>query len=288
MGGESSGGEDDAGWLHVTVLNDSNGNQLQIAYGGGIGSGQSNSSARIVYIYDARIGSYPSYTFQYNNDPIPHLIGIVNSIGTAESYTVTYLSSQTLSSPFSPPSTYGTAALLQSLGVTGLGISHQFQYFAPSTGATSGEFTSVTTPLGGVLQWQHGSFGDGSGRTYRAVQVRQMTPLSGRSQYTWNITTGGGSGTVADLGAGTRKVYTFQTAGPFAGLASSYEERDASNTALVHRTIHGRRTRPATCTWERLRPRSIQARPMPHKARARRRWTSTATSRRRRSMIMAT
>src|SRR5439155_18271056 len=93
-----------------------------------------------------------------------------------------------------------------------LGISHQFQYFVPSSGLTSGELASVTTPLGGLLQWQYGPSSDGSGRTYRAVQVRQMTPLSGASQLTWNITTGGGSGTVADVGAGTQKVWTFQTA----------------------------------------------------------------------------
>ena len=38
---------------------------------------------------------------------------------------------------------------------------------------------------------------------------------------------------MADVGAGTQKVWTFQTAaGPFAGLAATYEERGTSSTLL--------------------------------------------------------
>ena len=41
---------------------------------------------------------------------------------------------------------------------------------------------------------------------------------------------------MADLGAGSSKVWTFGTAaGPFLGLASTYEERNGAGTALLHK-----------------------------------------------------
>jgi len=126
--------------------------------------------------------------------------------GTAESYSFA-VASQALQEPFSLTQ-FGTGSVtvLQSATVTGLSVSHQFQY------NTSGEMTQVTTPLGGVLQWQYRTFAY-TGRSDREVQTRSMKPTSGGTQYTWSVTLDGntarhGSATVSDAGTNTQKAWT--------------------------------------------------------------------------------
>jgi RHS repeat-associated protein len=238
MGSPSAANEPDAGTLYPTLMEDTNGNQITVTYYPGAGgNGASNTSARINQILDARGPSYTtppsvSYSFTYNTDTPPHLTGITNTIGTSEAYTFSYLEGQALYSPFSPPIAFGTTAFLQSVGIT-LGISHSFQYSA------AGEMTQVTTPLGGILQWQYRTYGYANGLNYREVQTRQMKPSASGTLYTWNLTTDTnqnvhGSTTVADLGAGTQKIWTFTTTAgpPFAGLAATYEEHGTSSTLL--------------------------------------------------------
>jgi hypothetical protein len=64
---------------------------------------------------------------------------------------------------------------------------------------------------------------------------------AGGSTYTWNLTldsnpTVHGSAVMADVGAGTQKAWTFQTAtGPFTGLAIGYDERGTSGGSLMHK-----------------------------------------------------
>jgi hypothetical protein len=151
-----------------------------------------------------------------------------SNVGTSESYTFTYLNNQTVSSPFSP--TQNTVAiLLQSATTTGLGVSASFLY-----GLGTGEMTQMTTPLGGSLSWQYRTYTYSGNRSYREVQTRQMTPLAGQTGNTWNITLDNASNlhttaTVADVGAGTSKVWTYTSA----GLTSSYEERETTGASLL-------------------------------------------------------
>jgi hypothetical protein len=239
MGSTSAANEPDAGTRYPTLMEDTNGNQIVVAYYPGAGAGNTaNTSARINQIQDMRGPSYTtppsvSYSFTYNTDSPPHLTGITNTIGTSEAYTFSYLANQALYSPFSPPIAFGNTAFLQSVAVNGLGISHNFQY------SSAGEMTQVTTPMGGILQWQYRTYGYANGLNYREVQTRQMKPSASGTLYTWNLTTDTnpnvhGSTTVADVGAGTQKLWTFQTTSgpPFAGLAATYEEHGTSSTLL--------------------------------------------------------
>jgi len=254
LGVESSGNEEDAGTFYPSVIEDSNGNYILVDYAAGLGVGLAESSARISDIIDTRgvpimTGSFEgwvmegihltppapnhTYTFQYNSDAIPHLTGITSQVNTPESYTLSYAATS-LVDPFAGQS-FGAESMLQSIGNTGMGISHAFQY---SLG--TGEITQLTTPLGGVLQWQYRTYSYSGGRNYREVLTRYMSPLSGGTTYQWNLMLDNSpslhaTATMADVGAGTQKVWTFSTTLPYAGLATSYEEHDNTNTALLHK-----------------------------------------------------
>ena len=251
MNALSSSTEQDAGTLYPTMMEDSNGNQIAINYWQGIGLplNQTNSSSRIKYIYDARRCVYgtqgcwdnnPTYEFayDYNSGPIPHLVSIVNSVGTSESFGFT-MANQMLVSPIDFVTPFGNVAVLQATTVTGLGVGHQFQY----NGA--GELTQVTTPLGGVLGWAYGLYHYSSpydfGRNYREAQSRYLRQSSGGTQYTWTISRDNGayihgSATLADAGAGTQKVWTFDTSGgPTNAFGTAYEEHDASGATLLRK-----------------------------------------------------
>ena len=239
MGSASAAGEQDAGSLYPTLMEDSNGNQIQIDYAIGTGAAVIDTSGRILKIRDPRTangyGAYDTYIFAYNSDPIPHLTGITNQVFTSEQYTFTYNAGQSLTSPFTSNLNFGTTTLLQTVTTTGLSISHAFAYVPGS-----GELSQVTTPFGGILGWQYRGYTYGDGHMYREVQTRTMRPSSGASTYTWNLAldnnpTLHGSATMTDVGAGTTKVWTFQTSGTFAGLTGSYEERDSGNTALLRK-----------------------------------------------------
>jgi hypothetical protein len=126
--------------------------------------------------------------------------------------------------------------VLQTVTVSNLNIAYGLQY-----ALGTGELTQASTPSGGSLAWGYGTYTyAGSGLSYREVQTRQISPSTGVT-YSWNITRDNNPtlhalATVADLGALTSKVWTFGTAaGPFLGLSSSYEERNAAGTALLHK-----------------------------------------------------
>ena len=147
MGANSSGTEQDAGTMYPTMMQDSNGNQVSIAYNTGVGATWTNSSARPSTIQDVRAGNY---TFTYNADPIPHLTGITNSIGTSEKYSFTYTSG-TLVSAFDHATGFGTFNYLQTATATGIPLTTTFAYDSQG----SGELTQVTTPYGGHLRWTY-------------------------------------------------------------------------------------------------------------------------------------
>jgi RHS repeat-associated protein len=236
MGNTSGPNEADAGTRYPTVIEDRNGNQTLLYY---YPNYQSNGgSARLYAIADPRAvnacgGGTFNYTFYfvYNNDSTPHLTNIYDCTYGSGGHTLTYFAPQTLTSPFSSQ-TFGSATFLQTVST----FDNRVQSF---TYGTSGEMTRTTTPLGGSLGWQYRTYTYGNGVSYREVQTRQMTPISGGSTYTWNLTldsnpTVHGSAVMADVGAGTQKAWTFQTAaGPFTGLATGYDE-GTSGASLMH------------------------------------------------------
>ena len=67
MGSVSAGTEWDSGTMYPTLMEDSNGNQVIIAYNAGVGVTWSNSSSRINTIEDVRGNGSADYSFTYNS-----------------------------------------------------------------------------------------------------------------------------------------------------------------------------------------------------------------------------
>jgi YD repeat-containing protein len=216
--------EQDVGTIYPTLMEDTNGNQIQLTYVG--------ASSRIATIIDSRQPYYnPTYAISYNYDYPPHLNAITNYVGTSENYTFV-LGYQRVLEPFNL-NNYSWGYVLNSAAVNGLNISHQFQY------DSSAELTQVTTPLGGVLKWAYqNDYYTGSGRSYRAVQYRYLQAVSGGTTYQWNVQMDAavvwhGVTTLQDVGASTQKVWNFSTNGSsFPGLATAYEEHDTTGVLL--------------------------------------------------------
>ena len=239
---QSASVEQDAGTLYPSQMEDSNGNFIQIQYGGAVGyPSWSNNSSRITYITDARGnpncmycgGGYGStYTLAWSGSGIPHLEWIANAVGTSENYSFS-TTSQTLLDPFTS-SNFGSPAILQSAAVNGLNIATVFQY------DSYGEMTKMTTPLGAYLIWEYDT-NHYATRSYREVSYRQM----GTSLLTifdaWFITRDSnanwhGSATVSDYYAGTTKYWAFSSASDYtAGLAIAYQEIDSPSTVLLQK-----------------------------------------------------
>jgi RHS repeat-associated protein len=246
MGSVSSGGEQDAGTRYPTQIEDSNGNQIFIQYAPGGGSGgAANTSARMQAIYDPRAsGIYngvlqsPTYTFTYNNDLIPHLISISGQPGESYNFNV---ASQTLTAPVGSSGFFGTVGVLQTVTPVGLPTPYAFTY------AGSGEMLFMTTPLGGKLGWTYGNCAYAGSIVQREVQSRSLIDFA-NSAFTngWNFTTGDGcSGsqtyhattTLADVGAGTSKIYTAGT--PIAGyvVPTAYDEVNHDGSKNLHKDL---------------------------------------------------
>ena len=244
MGATSAGTEQDAGTMYPTVMEDSNGNQILLYYNSGLGVTFPNSSARFNYIEDVRAVPNPttrqSYTFTYNTDAIPHLTQINNVLGNgSENYTLGYLENQTLASPFTPATSYGTTTMLQSITVTNLGLSTSFTY---DTTTNSGELTSMTTPYGGKIRWAYVPFTYNGTRTLREAGNRYLTTTSGGTEtaaYVFTRPSGDSSlslhsGLTIDDPSGIgEKAWTFATTGtaPLLGTVTRYEDRPSSTQA---------------------------------------------------------
>jgi len=188
MGAVSSGVEQDAGSRYPTLMQDTNGNQILVRYNQGKESAWPDSSARINQIEDVRATPdastqiYRTYLFTYNYDSIPHLTYIRNVIGYSESYDFSYLSNQTLNSPFSPPVAFGATHYLQTVTIPTVSLTHTFEY-----AAGAGELTKVTFPYGGSLRWAHRQFTYTGNRTFREVQYRYLRPSSGAAELAYQF-----------------------------------------------------------------------------------------------------
>jgi hypothetical protein len=84
--------------MYSTMVQDTNGNQIQIQYKPALGSATVNPSARLDWIWDARAGAYPivTYLFTYGTpscgyqDEVPHLSTISTAMPTNENYAFSY------------------------------------------------------------------------------------------------------------------------------------------------------------------------------------------------------
>jgi hypothetical protein len=187
MGCASGGQEADAGTLYPTIIEDVHGNQIQVTYAPGAGLGVTNTSARINLVADMRAAGTTcpqtappyyyncplhTYFFEYNTDsPVPHLIGVSNTIQTPETFTLQY-GSHAFNPPFGTNSAYAgqTVTLLSSMAVPATGNSYAFSY--DSAGA--GELLQATFPFGGYLAWNYVTFTYSGGRELREVSTRQL------------------------------------------------------------------------------------------------------------------
>ena len=235
MGATSSGLEDDAGTLYPTLMQDTNGNQVTVRYSYGGGTLIPDSSARIARIEDFRGPSGVTYVFGWAGAPDLHISSISSQIGTSESWSFGIQLAARVS-PFDS-SEFGSEGALLSLTRTGVNLSQAFTY------DTSGELTTLTTPLGGSFRWDYRSFTYSTGsRTLREVQYRYLTKAPGAAETTYtlayNDATSGTVHTSTALGdpSGPSRAWLFFTdgTGPFGALAR-YATRTAFSCCAVHR-----------------------------------------------------
>jgi hypothetical protein len=156
MGCVSAGGEQDAGTMYPTLVEDSNGNQIIIHYMPGAGANWTDSSARIASIEDARAVQYTdpstgetlyhSYSFSYvtGGNGLQYLSGIASYVGTTENYTISINHGQPLYSPAGV--SFSTTGLLAAVTTNGLGYTYNFTY---DTTLNDGDLTEVQFPQGG-------------------------------------------------------------------------------------------------------------------------------------------
>ena len=235
MGSLSSGMEEDAGTIYPTVMEDTNGNQISIAYNPGMSLTAANSSGRINYIQDVRAGgcgmpNLCTYNFTYDlsapTQVLPHLTQITNDIASGETYTFSSVA-ETLQSPFAATS-FGSSKFLQSV-TNGINLSTQFAY----TPDNSGGLAKVTMPYGGYLRWVYIDGVHPGSRTQMEVSARYLPKTGGESTYNLTFDNSGSAyvrawAMLQDVDGNAEKKWTFQTNSTQlnAGMVTAYQEYD--------------------------------------------------------------
>ena len=242
----SSGTEEDAGTRYPTLMQDTNGNRIILRYLAGSGVLWTNSSSRILEIEDVRAqldsssGRRWSYRFDYNSSK--HLSGVVNSIGTTETYNFSYQTCSTLQSPWNSQ-TFGETQLLSQVTVSGSNLSHGFSY---SSSPASAELNQINLPNGGFYGWTYATYTNAGGHLVREVLNQTVSPGGTGQDMTYTLThDAGDSGrmvhakTVLDgPGGSARKVWTFLSDGAPSwqvGLNSRFEQQVSSSDSTVLR-----------------------------------------------------
>ena len=237
FGCTSAGTEQDAGYMYPTLIEDSNGNQIDVSYFNGLNTTWPNSSARIRNITDVRppTGAVPAtYDFFYNSDSVPHLTEIVNGIGTGEAYQFSY-ATQSLYSPFSGTG-YSPVATLQGITTTGLGTETSFSY------DTSADLTETVLPYGGHLRWAYTTASYLGSRELYEVADRYLAKDAGgtvETTYAFSHPVGDNNLTVHsattlnDPDGRGQKTWSFNTSGTYVGYASQYQALDLPTNASV-------------------------------------------------------
>jgi RHS repeat-associated protein len=236
----SAASEPDAGVMYPTLMEDTNGNDIAIAYNtAAAGANWTNSSSRIATITDVRgvstgPGTYATYVFYYttfSGDAIPHLTTIINYIGTSEAYTFSY-TGVALTSPFGG-SSVGNARLLTTAETSGISTTYQFSYSSNN----SGELTQAVLPFGGYLAWAYDSVTYSSGITYREVSNRYLSKDGSSTTATYAFSHESTPGpnvrqyTILEDPSGVgEKCWAFGQSGVTLGLLTSYQGRSRPGT----------------------------------------------------------
>jgi hypothetical protein len=168
FGCSSAMGEADQGVMYPTLMQDTNGNQVLITYQTSPGATWTNSSARITQIEDARGNGNSTYTFTYNTDTPRHLTAITSNVGTGENYSFTYLTGQSVCSPFNGQSCVSTN-VMRRVTITTNSTYHELSYNG------SGELTQILLPYKGYLSYDYTTAAYSSSRSYREVIRRYLS-----------------------------------------------------------------------------------------------------------------
>jgi RHS repeat-associated protein len=271
MGCTSAGGEQDAGTMYPTVVEDTNGNQIIVTYMQGAGAYGYNSSSRIYGIQDARPSNQSnngewttySYLFTYttaNASGMTYLTAINSFVGTLENYAFTIQPPETLYAPNG--TAYTTASMLASVTATGpsvepaLGYSWNFSYEQPSGSTSSlgdGSLTEVQFPQGGFLGWSYLNWTYITSRTMEEVSARYLQSAAGATQgteSTYAFTRPSGdqnngtitvhSGMILQDPQGAQEIWSFNPTGSFnVGLISERQEWSAGGTWPTRDRLYG-------------------------------------------------
>jgi RHS repeat-associated protein len=229
----SASSEDDPGVMYPTLMEDTNGNQILVRYNTGSGASWINSSARISEIEDVRASNpdstdFRTYNFLYNTDSPPHLTSITNTLGLGDSlsqiFTFTYLSNQSLYSPFDSAS-FPSTTLLRHVTVPANSTYHELSYNG------SGELTEILLPYKGYLSYDYTTTTYPSGAKFREVVHRYLSKDgSSQTQYSFSHESSPGYAvhqyTVLDDPGGVgEKYWAFGTSGATMGLVTQYQGR---------------------------------------------------------------
>ena len=222
----SAVGEADQGVMYPTLMQDTNGNQVLITYQTSPGASWSNSSARITQIEDARGNGSSTYSFTYDTATPTHLTAITSNIGTGENYTFSYLTGQSVCSPFNGQSCVTTATLRDvTINVTLHNTYHEFTYNG------SAELTQILLPYKGYLSYDYTTTTYSSSRSYREVLHRYLSKDGiSSTQYPFSHESSPGPDvhqyTVLDDPGGVgEKYWAFATSGLAEGLATQFQGR---------------------------------------------------------------
>jgi len=241
LGCKAAPGEPDAGSYYPTLIQDSNGNQIIITYMAGVGMTNTNSSARVLYIEDARAVNLSSgrwtYAFRYSADPMPHLLSIDDDSGTGNSLEFQYATA-VVRSPFVGQQDVTTVQLLQRITKNAVAkTNYSYNQF--------GELTNLRTAHGGSLRWHYETVSFSDGRQIREVSRREAstgtTPLvSAIVRNQPDVDTSIHSQATLTDGTGlTQRVWNFNTDGNRAeiGSLSSLGEYDSVGS-LARETVY--------------------------------------------------
>jgi len=233
MGCVAASAERDAGTYYPTIIEDSNGNQITVAYAAGQASIWADTSSRITSIADAR---GPAYTFSYTlySDNAYYLTGIANSIGSGESFTLNYSQPTTLNSPFSQNPQTIPLRTLSSITNSNTNLTTTFIY-----DPNSGELTQATFPFGGHIRWAYAN-AVYSQSTVRGVQYRYLEwdTTIGEREFSLALTPNSGNLTAStmlifDLRAGASKKWIFDAnADATEGLVTSQQDGPITGALL--------------------------------------------------------
>ncbi|WP_263385931.1 RHS repeat domain-containing protein [Granulicella arctica] len=231
--------EDDAGTMYPTLIQDTNGNQIVVSYLAGIGQTGSNSSGRISQIQDARAGfagdGQFSYIFMYSSGQLPRLHSIVNTVGSLENYSFSYVQQQ-VSSPFAEANSVSIQVTMLASVTDGTGLKHIFEY------NLHGELTQGQKPQGGVLGWDYRTYSFHNGRAIREVSSRSLLdPHSPSNSHTHSFDRDPSdsgeevhsSAIVSGPTVGARKIWSFSSASGSAHLGHALSVSSLSGAKVA-------------------------------------------------------